>query len=82
MSQPAIPCPWCAQPITLNLGESAITLESAKYVQAIAAEHKPGGLITGNTKPGDTIPVMRHPGEQFYTAQDVQAIAAEHKETP
>ena len=80
MSQPAIPCPWCSQPITLNLGQSAITLESAKYVQAIAAEHEPGGLITGNTKSGDTIPFPRDPGEQLYTAQDVQAAAAEHKE--
>ena len=40
MSQPAIPCPWCAQPITLTPAQTAMALESAKYVRTIAAERK------------------------------------------
>ena len=82
MTQPVITCPHCGQSFTLAPAQTAVARESAKYVQTIEAEHRTGGLITGNITPGDTIPFMRHPGEQFYTAQDVQAIAAEYRETP
>ena len=81
MSQPAVTCPHCGQSFTLAPAQTAEAQASAKYRQTIAAEHKTGGLITGNITPGDTIPFRRHPGEQLYTAQDVQA-ATRRKETP
>jgi|GEM_PF-6839803 len=51
----------------------------------IAAKRRTGGRLPAddtnpaNTIPANTIPFRRHPGEQFYSARDVQAIT-ERKE--